>query len=135
MHTLALECPPALRYSAAGHGHPATVVWPSHARFVPLRNAVELLAPKLDFFMRGAGAQLRGRYKVAVAGGAIVLEDACDGAKIHVKVANKNADLCTSFEECAAAGQRCLLLPGRRPCIAVAGLLRSAHGYRVRLDV
>lgn len=122
VHHLVLECPPPLRHSAAGHGHGAEVAWPSHTRLVPLRNAVELLGPKLDFFLRGAAAQLRGRYTMAVAGNAIVLQDACVGGKIHIKPSNKNADLCTSFEECAATSAGCV------------SCCRSVHKHMMRMD-
>lgn len=119
VHHLALDCPLHAKYTPASGAKPALVRWSSRAGLLPLRNAVELLAPKVEFFLKGAAAQLqnRSRYRIAVIGNAILLRDASDGACINVKIANKNADLHTFFEECGPSicTQFCAGLPFSGP--------------------
>ena len=67
---------------------------------MPVRNAIELLGPKLELFLRGAGDRLQGRYRLRIASNAMLLEDSADGSRINVKIGKCNSDLSTFFEEC-----------------------------------
>jgi hypothetical protein len=77
------------------------VCWATHAGLAHVRNATELLGPKIEMFLHGASHQAQGRYRLSVADNAILLEDVADGSRINVKIGNKNSDLSTFFEECA----------------------------------
>jgi hypothetical protein len=99
VYHLTLEGAAHSTYTAPATSRPAIVAWPSPAALAPVRNAAEVLVPKVERFFSETGDLLLGQYKVSCSKTAIIVKDAVSSAFILVQADHKNAELCTRMDQ------------------------------------